>query len=153
MNIKKAFDDLVTCDRCGGDACYIQEVTPEITSHYCWGCGFNTNSICKVGSEFFKEQMAILPDLYKDLAGEDAEGKVWLPAFVQNEKGMLYADGTGVDNWAWAAVKMVPTTEEDGEILSKSKFIPDNSTKKHFPEKDFMDALSYLGLLPDDKKE
>lgn len=153
MNMKKAFDDLVTCDRCGGDACYIQEVTPEITSHYCWGCGFNTNSICKVGSEFFKEQMAILPDLYKDLAGEDDKGKVWLPAFVQNEKGMLYADGTGVDNWAWAAVKMVPTTEEDGEILSKSKFKPDNSTKKHFPEKDFMDALSYLGLLPDNTEE
>jgi len=147
------FDDMKKCDRCGGDACYVTEVNAELKNYYCFGCGFNTNSICKVGSEFFKEQMAILPDLYKDLAGEDAEGKVWLPAFVQNEKGMLYADGTGVDNWAWAAVKMVPTTEEDGEILSKSKFKPDNSTKKHFPEKDFMDALSYLGLLPDDKKE
>ena len=150
---KKVFDDLVTCDRCGGDACYKVEVNAAISNYFCWGCGFNTNTICKIGSDFFKEQMALLPDLYKDLAGEDEHGKVWLPAFVSNEKGMLFADGTGVDNWAWAAVKMVPTTEEDGEILANQKFKPDNSTKRHYPEKHFMDALSYLGLLPDDSQE
>lgn len=153
MEQKKAFDDLVKCDRCGGDACYKVEINPELSNYFCWGCGFNTNSICKVGSDFFKEQMAVLPDLYKDLSGEDDKGKVWLPAFVHNEVGMLYADGTGADNWAWAAVKIVPTTKEDGEILSKQKFKPDNSTKKYFPEKDFMEALSYLGLLPDGNKE
>ena len=135
MEQKKAFDDLVKCDRCGGDACYKVEINPELSNYFCWGCGFNTNSICKVGS------------------GEDDKGKVWLPAFVHNEVGMLYADGTGVDNWAWAAVKIVPTTKEDGEILSKQKFKPDNSTKKYFPEKDFMEALSYLGLLPDNSEQ
>lgn len=147
------FDELSKCDRCGGDACYITEVNSELKNYYCFGCGFNTNSICKVGSEFFEQQMSVLPDLYKDLSGEDEHGKVWLPCFVQNEKGMLYADGTDSENWAWAAVKMVPTTEADGEILSKNKFKPDNDTKKHFPEKDFMDALSYLGLLPDNTEE
>ena len=147
---KFSYDDLVKCDRCGCDACYVTEVNASLSNSYCFGCGFNTNSICKVGSDFFNEQMSMLPDLYKDLAGEDKEGKVWLPCFVQNEKGMLYADGTTADEWMWAAVKMVPTTEEDGEILAQSKHKPDNSTKKHFAEKNFMDALSYLGLLPDD---
>ena len=151
--MKIDFDNLEKCDRCGGDACYTKEINAELKSYYCFGCGFNTNSICKVGSDFFNEQMGILPDLYKDLAGEDEHGKVWLPAFVHNEKGMLYADGTGVDNWAWAAVKMIPTTKSDGEILSKNKYKPDNDTKKHFAEKDFMDALSYLGLLPDNTED
>lgn len=147
------FDTLSKCDRCGGDACYVTEVNSELKNYYCFGCGFNTNSICKVGSDFFNEQMSTLPDLYKDLAGEDEEGKVWIPAFVSNEAGMLFADGTGVDNWAWAAVKMVETSEDDGEILANQKFKPDNSTKKHFREKDFMEALSYLGLLPNDKED
>jgi len=147
------FDDLKECDRCGGDACYVSEVNSEIKNFYCFGCGFQSNSIMKVGSQFLEEQMSILPDLYKSLMVEDEKGKVWMPAYVSNQKGMLFADGTAVDNWKWAAVKMVPTTEEDDEITRKNKFKPDNSTKKHFVEKDFMDALSYLGLLPENKGE
>ena len=147
------FDKMTKCDRCQGDACYVTEVNAELKNYYCWGCGFNTNSICKVGSDFFNEQMSVLPDLYKDLSGEDEEGKVWIPAFVSNEAGMVYADGTSSDNWRWAAVKMVPTTEEDGELLASQKFKPDNSSKRHFEEKDFMDALSYLGMLPNGEDE
>ena len=145
------FDDLVKCDRCNGDACYKSQVSIDINNYYCFGCGFQTNSIMKIDSDFLKNQMEILPDLYKSLMVEDEEGKVWMPAYVSNEKGMLFADGTAVDNWKWAAVKMVPITEEDDEITRKNKFKPDNSTKKHFDEKDFMDALSYLGLLPENK--
>ena len=153
MEYKKVFDDLVKCDRCDGDACYINEVTANIKSHYCFGCGFNTNSIMTVGSAFLKEQMSTLPDLYKDLMGEDSKGKVWMPAFVSNEQGMVYVEGTSAENWRWAAVKMIPTTKEDGEIISKQKVKPDNDSKKFFDEKGFMDALSYVGLLPDNKKD
>ena len=147
------FDDLQECDRCGGDACYVSEVNLKIKNFYCFGCGFQSNSIMKVDSDFLKQQMDVLPDLYKSLMVEDEKGKVWMPAYVSNEKGMLFADGTALDNWKWAAVKMTPTTEEDDEITRKNKFKPDNSTKKHFDEKDFMDALSYLGLLPENKSE
>lgn len=147
------FDDLKQCDRCGGDACYVSEVNLEIKNFYCFGCGFQSNSMMKVDSKFLSEQMAILPELYKALMGEDEKGKVWMPAYVSNQKGMLFADGTAVDNWKWAAIKMIPTTEEDDEITRKNKFKPDNSTKRHFDEKDFMDALSYLGLLPENQSE
>jgi len=147
------FDELKKCDRCQGDACYVTQVTPELSNYFCMGCGFNTNSIMKVGSEFLEEQMSTLPDLYKDLMGEDEEGKVWMPTFVQNSSGMLYADGVSAEDWRWAAVKTVPTTEEDGEILHAQGYKVDNSTKRYFEEKDFMDALSYLGLLPDDSEE
>jgi hypothetical protein len=145
------FDELSNCDRCGGDACYISDVNKDIKNYYCFGCGFQSNSIMTIDSQFLKEQMSILPDIYKALMVEDEKGKVWMPAYVSNEKGMLFVDGTDVDNWTWAAVKMVPTTEEDDEITRKNKFKPDNSTKKQFNEKDFMDALSYLGLLPENK--
>lgn len=145
------FDDLQKCDRCDGDACYVTEINSEIKNYYCFGCGFQSNTLMTVGSQFFEEQIAILPDLYKSLMGEDKTGKVWMPAYVSNTNGMLFADGTSAEDWNWAAVKMVPTSEKDDEITRKNKFKPDNSTKKLFKEKDFMDALSYLGLLPDEK--
>jgi len=33
-------DKLTICDRCGSDACYVQEVTSEITNHFCYGAAF-----------------------------------------------------------------------------------------------------------------
>ena len=147
-------DDLKKCDRCGSNLCYSPEPIQGkdlIRNYYCFGCGFNTNSICKVDSEFYNQQMILLPDLYKDLAGEDGEGKVWLPAFVQSEKGMLYADGTNGDNWAYCAIKMIPTTEEDDELIRKEKYKPDNSSKRFFSEANFKDALFYLGMVEDEE--
>ena len=46
-------DNLTICKRCGSDACYTQEVTPEITNHFCYGCGFQTNTLMKEGEEIF----------------------------------------------------------------------------------------------------
>ena len=40
-------DNLTICDRCGSDACYIQEVNNEIKNYMCYGCGFVTNSLMK----------------------------------------------------------------------------------------------------------
>ena len=60
-------DNLTTCDRCGSDACYVQEVNEKIKNYMCYGCGFITNSLMKVDSDFLKEQMESLPELYKEL--------------------------------------------------------------------------------------
>ncbi len=92
-----------------------------------------------------------------NLATERAGSVVKKPQ-TNNEpkKGMVFANGTGVDNWKWAAVKAVAVTEEE-----KYKFpIPkqpgkfyeyrmDMETLQHFEERDFMDALSYIGILPE----
>ena len=64
-------DNLTTCDRCGSDACYVQEVNNEIKNYMCYGCGFVTNSLMKKGEQFFDEQFEVLPELYKELMGED----------------------------------------------------------------------------------
>ena len=143
------FDNLIQCTRCGGDACYIQEITPEIKIELCYGCGFQSNSLMKPGTEFFKEQIEVLPDLYKALMDEEENGKVWMPTTINVEdKGMVFADGSSREQWAWAGVKSIPVLEDEKEKYKGAKYRPDMSTIKHFVEKDFIEALSYIGILP-----
>ena len=89
------FDELIQCTRCGSDACYRQEVTKDITLEMCYGCGFISNSLLKPDSKFLKEQMEVLPELYKSLLDEEEEtGKIWMPSTINvEEKGMVFADG------------------------------------------------------------
>jgi hypothetical protein len=105
----------------------------------------------KPGTEFFTEQLALLPDLYKSLLEEEEEtGKVWMPSFINvAEKGMVFADGTGRDNWRWAGVKSVPVSKKEKTKYKNVKYRADMTTIKHFEERDFMEALSYIGVLPE----
>ena len=145
------FDELKNCTRCESDACYSQEVTKDITIELCYGCGFQSNSVMKVGSQFLEEQMEVLPELYKALIDEEEDtGKVWMPSTVNVEdKGMIFADGTGRDNWRWGAAKAIPVTEEESEKYKGKKYRPDMSTIKHFEERDYMEALSYIEIIPE----
>ena len=150
-------NSLNICDRCGSDACMVDEVNQDIKTYMCFGCGFQSNSLMKEGEEFYETQLLTLPELYKDLITEDKSGKKWLPSTINvSDKGMVFANGTGVGNWMWSAVKSVPLTEEDikkDPILSKKEekidYKMDMSTIKHFPERDFIEALSYIGVLPE----
>ena len=109
-------DDLKTCDRCGSDACYVQEVNEKIKNYQCYGCGFITNSLLVKDTEFFEEQMELLPNLYKELMGEDDDGKIWMPSTVNMPtKGMIFANGKSIENWKWAAVLAIPVKDEEKE--------------------------------------
>jgi hypothetical protein len=144
------FDNLQICSRCEGDASYIQEITPEIKLEMCFSCGFQSHSLMKLGTEFFTEQLTLLPDLYKSLIEEEESGKVWMPSFINVEdKGMVFADGTGRDNWRWTGVKAVPVSKEEKKKYKNAKYRADMSTIKHFEERDFLEALSYIGILPE----
>lgn len=148
-------DNLVICDRCGSDACYKQEVNLDINLYWCYGCGFTSNTAMKTDSEFLKEQMEILPELYKSLMVEDEAGKIWMPSMVNiPDKGMVFADGTGSTNWRWAAVLATAVKEEEKEKFKLksggyAEWKMDMSTIKHFNENDYMEALSYIGILPE----
>jgi len=144
------FDQLTECTRCNSDACYTQEINKDITLEMCYGCGFISNSLMKQGNDFFKEQMEVLPELYKALLDEEEDtGKIWMPSTINIEdKGMVFADGTGRDNWRWGAVKAIPVTKEESEKYKGKKFRPDMSTIRHFEERDYMDALSYINVIP-----
>ena len=145
-------DNLIECSRCGSDACYVTEVTNEVKNYMCYGCGFITNTLMTKDSDFLNEQMEVLPDLYKELLGEDEKGLVWMPNTVNvPEKGMVFADGTNGQNWRWAGVLAVEMSDEEKEKF-KEKGKPfekkmDMSTIKHFDERDFMEALDYIGVF------
>ena len=148
-------DNLIICERCGSDGCYVQEVNQDIKNYQCYGCGFMTNSIMKKDSQFLEEQMELLPNLYKELMGEDESGKVWMPSTVNlPEKGMVFANGSNADNWKWAAVKSIPVLEDEKEKYpipgKKGEFYKkrvDMDTLKEFDERQFIEALDYIEVF------
>ena len=147
-------DNLTTCGRCDSDACYVQEVNEQVKLYFCYGCGFQANTAMTRDSEFLKQQMETLPELYKELMGEDEKGIIWMPSVVNlPDKGMVFADGVNSQQWQWAAVKATLMSEEE-KIKFKEKgkeydYKMDMTTLTHFSERDFIDALSYIGVLPE----
>ena len=150
-------DNLINCTHCDSDACYVEEVNQDIKTYFCYGCGFQTNSLIKKDSQFLEEQSKILPELYKDLFYTDEEGKIWIPSSVNlPQQGMVFANGSSKKDWGWAAVKAIPVLEEEKTkypILGKQdeyyEWRMDMTTLKMFPERDYMDALSYINVLPE----
>jgi hypothetical protein len=150
-------DNLINCSRCGSDACYVEEVNQDIKTYFCYGCGFQTNSLMKEGETFYEEQTGILPELYKDLFFKDGDEKIWMASSVNlPQQGMIFANGPSKENWGWAAVKAVPVKDEEKEKYpipgKKGEYYEwrmDMTTLQMFPERDFMEALSYIGVLPE----
>ena len=150
-------DNLIVCTRCGSDACYVEEVNQDIKTYFCYGCGFQTNSLMKEGETFYEEQVFILPELYKDLFSKDENELVWMPSMVNiPDKGMIFANGPSKEDWGWAAVKAIKVTEEEktrypipGKKDQYYEFRMAMDTLQMFPESDYMEALSYIGILPE----
>jgi len=150
-------DNLIICARCGSDACYVDEVNQDIKTYFCYGCGFQTNSLMKDGDVFYERQLEVLPELYKDLLNKDDDGHIWMPSTVNiPTQGMIFANGSSLSDWGWAAVKAVPVLEEEKEkypILGKEgqyyEWRMDMTTLQMFPERDFIEALSYIGAIPE----
>ena len=155
-------DNLIICPRCDSDACYTQEVNSNIKLYHCYGCGFIANSLMHIDningeiihSEFLKEQMEVLPELYKELFYVDSNLMVWVPTVVNiPSQGMVFADGTNKNNWQWAAVKAIPMPEEEkAKFKAKGKnyeWKMDMENLRHYPERGYLDALSYIGVLPE----
>ena len=150
-------DKLIICAHCGSDACYVDEINQDIKTYFCYGCGFQTNSLMKEGESFYERQLEILPELYKDLLDKDDDGHVWMPSTVNvPEKGMVFANGPSKEQWVWAAVKAVKVTEEEkikypipGKKDQYYEWRMDMTTLKEFPEREFMDSLSYIEILPE----
>jgi len=153
--MNKIEDNLVICNHCGSDACYMIENSPEVKTYSCFGCGFTTNSLMKEGEEFYKQQLETLPELYKDVMIKDNEGLIWMPTTINNpQNGMVFYNGTSVENAKWASVKAVKVEETEKEkypIKGKPgefyEWRMDMTTMKAFEMKEFMDALEYINIL------
>ena len=135
----------------GSNACYEQTFKLEgkdIKTWLCFGSGFTTSTIMTKGSEAVIGAVETSPELYKDLMHEDKEGRVWLPATITlPAKGMVFIDGTSKDDWKWAAVKAIPLQENDVKANKDQTHKMDMKNVKHFTQKDFMDAVEYIGMF------
>lgn len=142
-------EKMIDCPRCGGNACYEQQVNEEVTTSFCFGCGFTTSTLMEVNSKLLTETLETSPELFKDLMFTGADNKVWFPATVTlPNKGMVFLDGTSKENWRWAAVQSVEILAEE-----KDKF-PEEQTHKmdmkniqYFNQKDFMEALDRINFF------
>jgi len=146
-------EKIIDCPKSGGDLCYETQINPEISTYLSLSCGFWTNSLMKEDSEFYKEQIETLPELYKDLAWTDPQtGLIWLPNTInQPELGMVFAYGPNAQSWGWAAVKAVEVPEEEQKELNgkKQTHKMDMANMQIFEERDYIEALSFIGILPE----
>ena len=140
---------MTICPHCGGNACYEQQVNEEVTTHFCFGCGFTTSTLMEVNSKVVLDTLANSPELYKDLMFVDKDNRVWFPSTMTLPgKGMVFVDGTAKENWQWAAVSAIEIAEEE-----KAKFPKDQTHKmdmkniSHFDQGDFMEALDSIGFF------
>ena len=140
-------DKLVICAHCGSDACYEREVE-KIKVWNCMGCGFTSNELMIEGSQLVIETEEVMPELYKDIKFIDANKQVWYPTVLNvPDKGTVFANGTDKNNWGWAGIKVVETTDEEKVKLKGAPYKSDPKTLKTFDRKSFDEACAYIGLL------
>ena len=65
------------------------------------------------------------------------------------EQGMVFANGPSGQEWGWAAVKAVELQEGDKRVREDQTHKMDMNSLQMFEERAFMDALSYIGVLPE----
>lgn len=142
-------ETMIECPRCGGNACYEQQVNEEVTTYFDFGCGFTTSTLMEVNSKVVLDTLANSPELYKDIMFVDKDNKVWFPSTMTVPgKGMVFVDGTSKENWQWAAVNAIEIAEEE-----KGKFPKDQTHKmdmkniSHFDQGDFMEALDSISFF------
>jgi ribosomal protein L37AE/L43A len=124
-------ESLIICPRCGSNAC--SEVSNDkLTVWNCFGCGFTSNST--LIDENIKTTEEVLPELYKALK-QKIDKYHWYPnTVILDDKSMVFAEGNSTEDWKWSAVQ-----SKEGKA--------DMTTKQEFAERDFMDALEYIGYF------
>lgn len=129
-------ETLSICPRCGGNACH-EASNDRLTVWSCFGCGFTSNST--LVEDNLETTESVIPQLYKDLKFKDENNHYWYPSTViLEDKSMVFADGKSKNDWKWAGVQ---SKDEKADM----------STVKYFEEKDFMEALDYIGFFQKQK--
>jgi len=142
--------DLITiCPKCNCDGCYLTSINETKFNYFCWGCGYQTNDLMKVGEFDFELYEETLPELYKDLKYVDSEKRVWYPVGVNIEgKGTVFMNGKSIKEAQWSAIKAIELTEEEKEQPKYKNLTHKSDAKslKYFAD-DFIEACDYVGLF------
>jgi len=127
---------LIICPKCDSNACH-EASNNKLTVWSCFGCGFTSNTT--LTEDKLEEVEVVIPQLYRDLKFKDEKGYHWYPSTViLEDKSMVFAEGTSVNTWKWAAVQA-----KDGKA--------DMTTKQEYEHNDFMEALDYIGFFEKQK--
>jgi len=143
------------CNHCGSDAALETQLDSENKAWLCYTCGFSTSTFHVSGSVLINQSDERCPTLYKDLKFTDDSNLVWYPTTLNYpEMGMVFLDGTSVDDYRWAAILATnvdetekvkfPIPGQPGQFYNKKM---DLTTLKHFDKNEFMDALEYANML------
>lgn len=112
------------------------------------GCGFTTNELMIEGGELVLETEEVMPELYKDIKFIDDKKQVWYPTVINiQDKGTVFANGTNKENWGWAGIKVIETTEEEKIKFKGAEYKSDPKTLKTFNKTSFDEACHYIGLI------
>ena len=146
-------EKLIHCTHCNSQipTCYETQVDGN-SFKFCINCGFSTNSLMKMDSEYFKNALNTMPQLYIDALYVDEFENIWSPTTVNMvDKGMVFLAGTSLENCEWCAMKATPLSDEEAEKLNKNgtsyKFKMDKDTLKNFGKDGFMDGMIYIGAI------
>ena len=63
------------------------------------------------------------------------------------DKGTVFVNGTSKDNWGWAGIKVVETTDEEKEKFKGATHKSDPKTLMMFSKEQFDEACHYIGLI------
>ena len=111
-------------------------------------CGFTSNELMIEGSELMTQTEEVMPELYKDIKFIDDKKQVWYPTVINiQDKGTVFINGTTKDNWGWAGIKAIETTDEEKEKLKGATHKSDSKTLKTFTKDQFDEACHYIGLI------
>jgi hypothetical protein len=143
-------DKLIDCPNCNEKAaCYQIPMNEFHNSYMCFGCGFISNDLMKVGEFDIEQYESSLPELYKDLKSVDNELRVWYPQVINIQgMGTVFANGNNRSNWQWSAIKSIPLTKQE---MKNPKFKgqthkSDSESLKNFG-KDFIEACDYINFF------
>ena len=81
---------------------------------YVWVVVFTTSTVMSKGGQAHNNLLETSPELYKDLLFEDDVNRIWAPSTITlPNKGMVFLDGSNLEQWKWASVKSIGITDED----------------------------------------
>lgn len=136
-------EKLEECGRCQSLLCVVQNISEDVNTRLCLKCGYTTSTLLTEGSEVTQQLLERSPELYKELMFKDKENFLWFPATLSVPNvGIVFVDGTTVQDWKWGAAKARPVTKDDKNLVKGQTHKMDMKNIKHFNQNEFLEACN-----------
>jgi len=125
----------------------------------CLDCGYTSTSLNLEDSPIVRQYEETAPELFKLLRWIDPQTKlVWYPIVLNFPSfGMIFPDGTSVENWQWMSAPAVDIPFNDQKKYpipgAPNKYYTkrvDLKKGKYFPPDQFYQAAKFIGFVQSD---